>query len=154
MLVFGVGEALYAFEASGVAFVAGSPPVTRVPQGPMHLLGVASYRGGVVPVVDLARLMDVGVTSRPEGWCAVFVAHDGHTVGVAAERTLGVVTLPLDDLCPAPDVHLGVLQALRCAKLADGRLATVLDHVRLVEFDRSLERQGALPRTRAPRGRL
>jgi len=153
LVAFAIGEATYAFEALGVSLVSAAPKITRVPQGPTHLLGVTVYRGSVVPVVDLARLMDVGVTARPEGWCVAFVTHGGHTVGVVAERMLGVLTVEEDDLWPATDIVLGSARAVRCARIGEDDLATVLDHVQLVEFDRSLERQSGLPRTRAPRGR-
>ncbi|HUD27601.1 MAG TPA: chemotaxis protein CheW [Novosphingobium sp.] len=56
-LTFSVGERRLGLPASIVLEVAPVPRIARVPHAPPALLGVASLRGAVVPVLSVARLL-------------------------------------------------------------------------------------------------
>jgi len=58
VLTFGVGGRAFAIEASAVAEVVPAPPVTRVPQAPPGVKGVANLRGRVLPILALDRVLD------------------------------------------------------------------------------------------------
>ncbi|WP_044560504.1 chemotaxis protein CheW [Azospirillum sp. B4] len=60
VLTFRVGAARLAAPASDVTEVLRRLRVTRVPHAPPGLMGVASVRGAVVPVVSLARVLGGG----------------------------------------------------------------------------------------------
>jgi purine-binding chemotaxis protein CheW len=56
-LTFRIGTARFAARAGDVAEVFRRPKITRVPHAPASLIGVASLRGAVVPVISLAKLL-------------------------------------------------------------------------------------------------
>jgi purine-binding chemotaxis protein CheW len=56
-LTFRMGTRLYALPAGDVAEIIRLPPVTRLPQSPKGLLGVANLRGTVLPVASLRQLL-------------------------------------------------------------------------------------------------
>jgi len=56
---------VYALPAEAVAEVMRVPALTRVPQSPRALLGVANLRGSVVPVASLRGLLGMDETSLP-----------------------------------------------------------------------------------------
>ena len=58
VLTFGVGGRTFAIEAASVAEVLPALPVTRVPQAPAALQGIANVRGRVAPIVALDRVLD------------------------------------------------------------------------------------------------
>jgi len=58
VLTFAVGGRDFAVEAAAVTEVAPTPPVTRVPQSPAALKGVANMRGRVLPILALDRVLD------------------------------------------------------------------------------------------------
>jgi purine-binding chemotaxis protein CheW len=55
----------YALPAEAVAEVMRVPPLTRVPQSPRALLGVANLRGSVVPVTSLRGLLGMDEAALP-----------------------------------------------------------------------------------------
>ena len=56
-LTFRLGKARYALAAEGIAEVVRIPAISRLPQAPSGLMGVANLRGDVVPVADIGRLL-------------------------------------------------------------------------------------------------
>jgi purine-binding chemotaxis protein CheW len=56
-LTFRVGERRYALSAEKVAEVVRVPSVARVPQSPKPLMGLANFRGFVLPVVSLPAVL-------------------------------------------------------------------------------------------------
>lgn len=60
VLTFRVGTTDCAADAGAVAAVLRPARVTRVPGAPLSLMGLAHLGGSVVPVVSLARLMEIG----------------------------------------------------------------------------------------------
>jgi purine-binding chemotaxis protein CheW len=73
-LAFHVDGVEYALEAVRVREIVPLPPVTRVPNAPAHVRGVANLRGRILPVVDLR----VRLGSRPAAdhrYVSVIVVH-------------------------------------------------------------------------------
>ena len=56
-LLFQLGDARYALDASLVAEVLPCIAVTGIPQAPTGVAGVLNYRGAPVPTIDLSQLM-------------------------------------------------------------------------------------------------
>ncbi len=63
MMVFHIGENLYAIESSRVVEVIPRVSYRGVPYVPDHVVGVFNYRGAIVPVIDLCQLIR-GAPSR------------------------------------------------------------------------------------------
>jgi len=79
VLTFAVGGRDFAVEAAAVAEVAPTPPVTRVPQSPAALKGVANLRGRVLPILALDRVLD-----------DLGPAHGGRIIVLGGEQPLGL----------------------------------------------------------------
>jgi purine-binding chemotaxis protein CheW len=58
-LTFRLGERRYALPAAEVTEVVAVPAMTRVPQSPAALLGIANLRGAVLPIASLRGLLGV-----------------------------------------------------------------------------------------------
>jgi chemotaxis-related protein WspB len=63
MMVFHIGENLYAIESSRVVEVIPRVSYRQVQYVPNHVAGVFNYRGAIVPVIDLCQLIR-GAPSR------------------------------------------------------------------------------------------
>lgn len=79
-----IGDQRYGLPGDTVVEVIRRPRITRVPHGPVALLGLANLRGTVLPVVSLARLM--GEQAGPEARVAV-LDHNG-LVGILVDAVL------------------------------------------------------------------
>lgn len=58
VLAFDVAGTPYAIAVEAIAEVAEAPALRPVPLGPAGVLGLAEFRGAVVAVLDLGRLLD------------------------------------------------------------------------------------------------
>jgi len=92
-------------------------PLTPVPTAPAAVAGVANLRGQVVPVLDLMRLLDLGLHRLRLGDPVVLVEHDGTRVGLLVDRVVGLLgpgaASPDAADRPEPIDLQGLLQALR-----------------------------------------
>ncbi|MEO6340364.1 MAG: chemotaxis protein CheW [Caulobacteraceae bacterium] len=89
VLTFRVGAMRLAVSVSDVAEVLRAPRLTRVPHGPPALLGIASLRGRVAPVVSVARLLGAeegGATAASR----VIVLDLGIPLGLAVDEVLAL----------------------------------------------------------------
>lgn len=86
LLTVRLGRRRYGLDAARVREVARMPRLTRVPGSPPALLGLASVRGAVLPVLSLARLLG-GEDSRNE---RVIVFDAGERVALAVGGAEGM----------------------------------------------------------------
>jgi chemotaxis signal transduction protein len=100
-----LGHSRFSVPMSGVAEVTGLPRITRLPGSPPWLLGVANWRGRLLPVLDLRSLVGIAVTPLATSARLVVVADGfpGHlSAGLVAEAVPGVNDVDLGDLAPPP----------------------------------------------------
>ncbi len=105
-VVVRMGGGRYGLCAPDVAEVVPVPAVTRLPGVPTWIVGIANWRGRVLPLVDLRPLIGLAVTPLPSSARVVVLAVDDLEVGVLAEAVAGLapVALPLPPL-PATVRH-------------------------------------------------
>ena len=106
VLTFRLGSERYAIEAGDVVEVIPLVTLRRMPRSPKHLLGVFSYRGRVMPVLDLCALA-TGKHLRPVMSSRVVVVNLAakgereQLLGVAVERVTDAVEVSPAALQPA-----------------------------------------------------
>lgn len=82
---FRLGDVNYAIDISKVVQIVNPLPFDRLPRLPEHVLGVAEFRGDVVPVVDLRGSFGFGATHARPKW-------------IVARTPRGVVALVVDSV--------------------------------------------------------
>ncbi len=143
---FEVGEVHYAIDISQVVQIVRPAAVEALPHLPMSVLGLASYRGEVVPVVDLRRRF--GLPPRSTGrekWVVVRVGQ--RRAALVVDGVTDVIGTAGGEIRPAPPVGDGDdLRGLLGLVTVNDRMTFVLDLDRL---DGALEH--AVPAGRARR---
>lgn len=124
VIAFELGGELHACDVLLVEEVVTGQRVHPLPDLPPRVLGVLRLRGELVPVIDVAPLLEqrLAAIERP----AVLVVDTGRgRLGVAADEVHDVVTLAPGSFRPAP----GGAAETRLAGLArlEGRLVTLVD---------------------------
>lgn len=94
-LTFRVGERAYALPTEDVAEVVRMPAMTRVPQSPDALLGIANLRGAVLPVVSLRGLHGDGPGTTGVATRAI-VLEVGAPVALVVDSVDSLVSVPAD----------------------------------------------------------
>jgi two-component system chemotaxis sensor kinase CheA len=119
-LIASVGGQRFAFPQSAVReIIEVAPASVKV----LENNEIVSYRGGVLPLLRLARLFDLG--EQPEKPFHVFVIGGGaHALGLAVERVIGQREIVVRGL---NDPLLRVAGVAGATDLGDGRLVLILD---------------------------
>lgn len=122
VIAFALGGEWHACDVMLVEEVVTKQVLHPLPDMPPALLGVLRLRGELVPVLDVAPLLELRLSAeRP----AVLVVDTGTSrVGVAADDVLDVVTLAPGSFRPTPGAADGRLVGV--ARVED-RLVTLVD---------------------------
>jgi purine-binding chemotaxis protein CheW len=108
----------YALSVQDVIEVVDIGDLTPVPGAPRTILGIRNLRGEALPVIDLARLLNLGPGETPQ---RMVVAQAGKLrAGLAVRSVLGV------DEVPEPDIATDT-PGLRGATLFEGDLIGHVD---------------------------
>jgi purine-binding chemotaxis protein CheW len=87
-----LGAESYALSVDHVLEVVDGGGISPLPGAGPHVMGVRNLRGQVVPVVDLARVLEVPDGSAPQ---RMVIAQDaGRKAGLAVDEVIGVEELP------------------------------------------------------------
>lgn len=106
MLLFYVNNDLYALDSSQVLEIIPRVALRQIPQAPDSVAGVFNYRGRIVPVVDLCRLIQ-GKSSRAHLSTRIimvnYVGQDEmlYYLGLMAERVTETLNKPDAELVNA-----------------------------------------------------
>ncbi|WP_332673398.1 chemotaxis protein CheW, partial [Aromatoleum sp.] len=104
-----------------------TPEITAAPEMPGSVQGMVSLRGALVPVVDLARYVGVGLDSRRD--IMIVTEYNGHTQGFLVEAVDTILRLDWSQMRVPPDMLTAKLGGLVTAvtELADKKLVMMLD---------------------------
>lgn len=107
MLLFYIGNNLYAIESSRVVEVIPRVSYREVHHVPNYVAGLFNYRGAIVPVIDLCHLVR-GTPSRANLSTRVFVVgctspedNSLQYIGLMAERVIKTVKKSASDFLPS-----------------------------------------------------
>jgi purine-binding chemotaxis protein CheW len=150
---FVVGDVEYAVEISRVREIANPLPLVALPHAPSSVVGVADYRGEVVPVVDLRLrfgLPSVPSTRRTK-WIVVDVS--GRLVALVVDGVSEVFGTAGAELRPAPPLGGGEdLRGISGVSNRGSTLIFVLDTSRLRDLTEKLVASGRLGPSQPPVG--
>ena len=104
------------------------PEITRVPHAQAGVEGVINLRGRVLPVVDLAARLALGITARARSARVVVVDGGSESIGLLVDGVSEVLRVSAADVEPpsATTTGTGPTAVLGVAKLGE-RLVLLLD---------------------------
>ena len=111
VLVIDIASERYALRVSDVAGVFVDRAVTRVPATRAELVGIAGFRGAVVPVFDLAALLGHSAVASPR-WLVILAAS---SIALAFERFGGHLRVPRATVRDVVEVDGAVLPLIDIA---------------------------------------
>jgi len=102
-VLFTLGARIYAAPISSIRETDRIPATTRVPGAPEFVLGVFPHRGDVLPLIELARLLDDDEIRNPAGRKVVIVKGDDGPLGLAVDQLDGLAGFPKDQITRGPE---------------------------------------------------
>lgn len=115
---FGI-ETVYALEAISLR------ELIPVPCTPNFVLGVVNYRGRILAVLDLRRMLGLSGEGVTEGSKIVSVEAGGMTFGIVVDTVTGTMSVLAHKVVPSPEAFTGLRLALT-GRITD-ELITILD---------------------------
>ena len=118
----------YAVPINRVQEIVRVPEITRVPHAQAGVEGVINLRGRVLPVVDLAARLALGITKRERSARVVVVDGGSESIGLLVDGVSEVLRVSAADVEPpsATTTGNGPTAVLGVAKLGE-RLVLLLD---------------------------
>lgn len=115
---FGI-ETVYALEAISLR------ELIPVPCTPAFVLGVLNYRGRILAVLDLRRILGLSGEAVTEGSKVVLVEAGGMTFGIVVDTVAGITSVLAHKVAPPPEALTGL--RLTLTRGVTEELITILD---------------------------
>ena len=132
-LTFYAKDDLMAVKVQTVVEVLEQQPITKIPKSPAHIMGVISFRGEIIPVID-PRVI-IGLPSPPLTEFIIIVHtvkneryNETLTVGVIAHSVNNVIEIKPLDILPATEFNTIIPAEYTFGVYQDvGRFITILN---------------------------
>lgn len=116
-----LGSSRYTVSMTDVAEVIALPPVTRIPGSPTFLVGVANWRGRMLPVIDIRPLLGAPLLPLASSARLVVVQAEALTAGLVAEAVPGVYDVSLLDAAAPPQTLPADAARIVCGQVSDAQ---------------------------------
>jgi purine-binding chemotaxis protein CheW len=108
LVIFRLGEDLFAADVHVVERVLRYSPPTPVPDTPEYIEGVMDYLGRVVPIVNLRRRLELPRTDAANDTRIVIVHVMGEWIGVVVDGVTEVAPYETAAIAPPPKLFRGL----------------------------------------------
>lgn len=142
VVIFRVGPQEFALDILQVERILRYETPAPLPQAPDFLEGVVRYEGGVVPVVDLRKRLEVDAAVRDETRLMVVLV-DEQRVGMLVDEVREVMRVDSGTITAAPPMVRGLAASYISGIIARGeRTIVVLNAARLLTSTERIALQG------------
>jgi len=101
-VTFMIRGEIYALPIEQIIEISTAFPTTPVPRTSAFVIGIGNMRGSVMPVIDLARRLNLGAVERTRETRVLIVRHDDEPHGIVVDRVLEVISLAPEDTESTP----------------------------------------------------
>jgi len=106
------------------------PQLTKLPQAPSYIDGIANLRGRIIPIINLKRL--VGLDDREPGQKVIVVSSGRLTFGVLIDGITGVISIEDEQIEPAENFLKDNIEQVQGVARVDDRLVVLIDTKKIV----------------------
>ncbi len=105
---FRLGDDLFAIDIMRIKEIIRPQKLSSLPKAPPFVEGVINLRGTVIPVIDLRKRFDMPEREESLPIRLLIVAVTGQLLGLVVDDVTEVVTVPVKDIKPPPQMVGGV----------------------------------------------
>ncbi len=106
-LTFTLGKEEYAMDILKVQEIRGYDSVTHIANSPGFMKGVINLRGVIVPIIDMRIKFNLEQVVYDEFTVVIIINILGRVIGMVVDGVSDVVTLPPEQIKPAPEFGAG-----------------------------------------------
>ena len=127
LISFRVGEQEFCVDIMSVREIRGWTPASPMPHSPPYVRGVINLRGAVLPVIDLAARLGLGVADATDRHVIIVARIGARTVGLLVDAVSDILTVTDEAIQPPPDVGCDMVKSTVKGLLAvDGRMISLI----------------------------
>ena len=104
-VTFFVGELEYCIDIMSLREIRGWTPATALPDAPHYVRGVINLRGSVLPIIDLAKRLDLKPEEPSERSVVMITQVGTQIVGLLADAVSDILTIDPSTIQPTPDMN-------------------------------------------------
>ncbi len=130
LIEFALAYETYGIQSSFVREVYPLTELTPLPCTPAFVLGIVNVRGEIVSVIDIKRFFDLPEKGLTDLNKVIILQADTMTFGILADQILGVRTVAVNEIQPAPPTLTGIREDYLMG--VTGERLVVLDAARLL----------------------
>lgn len=94
IVVFRLGQEEYGLHIGQIREVVITPPITRMPQAPAYIKGVANIRGNVIAMIDLEKRFGLPVNEEAAtNLFTLVIASDEYKMGILSREVPNTLTI-------------------------------------------------------------
>jgi len=128
LISFRIGEQEFCVDIMAVREIRGWTPATPVPHSPAFVRGVINLRGAVLPVIDLADRLGLGVAEESARHVIIVVQIGSRIVGLLVDAVCDILSTADHIVQRTPDLGGDQMQAFVRGLIAlEGRMISLLD---------------------------
>lgn len=105
---FYVGTALCGIDINIVQEMNKQMEMTKVPQAPVHVLGIMNLRGRIVTIIDLGQKLGLAPSQKTDSSRIIIVNSQDENIGLLVDKITDVITVQWEDMEPTPSNIKGV----------------------------------------------
>jgi purine-binding chemotaxis protein CheW len=139
LLEFRLAQERYAVETKYVREIHPLKDLTPLPCTPPFVLGIVNVRGRILPVLDLKKFFDLPEPGLTDLHRVILVRGHGLELGLLADATVGVHSIPVESLQPSLPTLTGIradyLKGVTAGRLVVLDLARILTDPKIIVHD-------------------
>ncbi|MDP2564318.1 chemotaxis protein CheW [Pseudoalteromonas marina] len=133
-VVFKINSQNYGVKITTVKDVMTVPNITKVPNAPEFVVGVANLRGVILTIVDGSEIY-AGLTTQVGPNTRILVVEDlasGYLIGVMVDDVIGVIEIKADEIMPF-DKPTGEQDVVKGIYSTDDNVYILFDEVKMFQ---------------------
>lgn len=134
LISFSIGDEIYGIDIAEAREIIKMRPITSVPRVPKFVLGVATVRGRIIPVLDLRMRLGLGKTDVTNNHRILECSYEGDLFGLLVDSVRSVVRLTEEQLEVSPQRSTDSDYVRALGRLDDSLIA-LLDVEEVVSFE-------------------
>jgi two-component system, chemotaxis family, chemotaxis protein CheV len=133
IILFELGQGCYGINVLKVREIVNQMPVTTIPNAPQHVEGIISWRGEVIPVVNLSSIVNAGQSSEHESDKFIVAELNQIKVAFRVHNVTRISRITWEQIEKPNELTVGKQPyATGIIKLKEGTLAGFLDIEKII----------------------
>jgi purine-binding chemotaxis protein CheW len=104
LIVFKLGNEEYALPIDQIKEIVATPPITKLPQTPDYIKGVANIRGNIIAIADLEKKFGVASDDDAIGQYTLVIESDAFKIGVLVKSVPNTLSASDEEIDESPNV--------------------------------------------------